>query len=201
MIGAVTDSAAVIAGGARRIDGIPKLRGETVFTQDLKPNGLLHIKLVLSSYPSATINGVDATEALEVPGVVAVLTSRDLAKADVAGPDQPLAGEKVYYVGQPIAAVAATSEAAAADGASRVVVDYAELPSVNDPFEAMKEEAPQGPRRALGGLRRRLHPRRRGHRDRARGQAEQRQLGRPPEARATSPPGWPRPRSWSRAAT
>ncbi|HEY8812372.1 MAG TPA: xanthine dehydrogenase family protein molybdopterin-binding subunit [Candidatus Dormibacteraeota bacterium] len=133
----------VIAGGARRLDGIPKLRGETVFTQDLKPNGLLHIKLVLSTYPSATINGVDAAAALEVPGVVAVLTNRDLAKADVAGPDQPLAREKVYYVGQPIAAVAATSEAAAADGASRVVVDYAELPSVNDPFEAMKEEAPK----------------------------------------------------------
>ena len=133
----------MIAGGARRLDGIPKLRGETVFTQDLKPNGLLHIKLVLSTYPSATINGVDAAAALEVPGVVAVLTNRDLAKADVAGPDQPLAREKVYYVGQPIAAVAATSEAAAADGASRVVVDYAELPSVNDPFEAMKEEAPK----------------------------------------------------------
>jgi len=45
---------AVIAGGARRLDGIPKLRGETLFTQDLKPSGLLHIKLVLSSYPSAT---------------------------------------------------------------------------------------------------------------------------------------------------
>jgi CO/xanthine dehydrogenase Mo-binding subunit len=134
---------AVMAGGARRLDGIPKLRGETVFTQDLKPNGLLHIKLVLSSYPSATINGVDATEALEVPGVVAVLTNRDLGNADVAGPDQPLAGEKVYYVGQPVAAVAATSEAAAADGAARVVVDYGELPSVNDPFEAMKEEAPK----------------------------------------------------------
>ena len=134
---------AVIAGGARRLDGIPKLRGETVFTQDLKPNGLLHIKLVLSSYPSATINAVDVAEALEVPGVVAVLTNRDLAKVDVAGPDQPLAREKVYYVGQPIAAVAATSEAAAADGASRVVVDYAELPSINDPFEAMKEAAPK----------------------------------------------------------
>ncbi|MDQ6919263.1 MAG: molybdopterin-dependent oxidoreductase, partial [Candidatus Dormibacteraeota bacterium] len=133
---------ATISGGARRLDGIPKLRGETLFTQDLKPNGLLHIKLVLSSYPSATIKGVDATEALEVPGVVAVLTNRDLAKADVAGPDQPLAREKVYYVGQPVVAVAATSEGAAADAASRVVVEYGELPSVNDPFDAMKEEAP-----------------------------------------------------------
>ena len=136
-------SMATISGGARRIDGISKLLGETVFTQDLKPSGLLHIRLVLSSYPSARITGVDAAEALAVPGVVAVLTAKDLAPAAVAGPDQPLAVEKVYYVGQPVAAVAATSEGAAADGASRVVVDYEELPSVNDPFEAMMEGAPK----------------------------------------------------------
>ena len=53
---------ATISAGARRLDGIPKLRGETLFTQDLNPSGLLHIKLVLSSYPSATVNGVDARE-------------------------------------------------------------------------------------------------------------------------------------------
>jgi CO/xanthine dehydrogenase Mo-binding subunit len=134
---------ATISAGARRIDGISKLLGETVFTQDLKPSGLLHIRLVLSSYPSARITGVDAAEALAVPGVVAVLTAKDLSPAEVAGPDQPLAVAKVYYVGQPVAAVAATSEAAAADGASRVVVDYEELPSINDPFEAMKEGAPK----------------------------------------------------------
>jgi CO/xanthine dehydrogenase Mo-binding subunit len=137
MIGAV----ATIASGARRIEGLPKLLGETLFTQDLKPAGLLHIKLVLSSYPSARITGVDAAEALALPGVVAVLTGKDLASVDVAGPDQPLARDKVYYAGQPIAAVAAISEAAAADGASRVVVEYEELPWVNDPFEAMKESA------------------------------------------------------------
>ena len=134
---------AVTAAGARRIEGLPKLRGETVFTQDLKPNRLLHIKLVLSSYPSARITAVDASEALQVPGVVAVVTGRDLAAVDVAGPDQPLARDKVYYVGQPIAAVAGETEAAAADGAARVVVEYEELPSVNDPFDAMKEEAPR----------------------------------------------------------
>jgi CO/xanthine dehydrogenase Mo-binding subunit len=133
----------VTGAGAKRIDGLPKLRGETVYTQDLKPNRLLHIKLVLSSSPSARISGLDAYEAVSVPGVVAVLTGRDLAPVDVAGPDQPLAAEKVYYVGQPIAAVAAETEAAAADGAARVIVEYEELPSVNDPFEAMKDGAPK----------------------------------------------------------
>jgi CO/xanthine dehydrogenase Mo-binding subunit len=142
---------AVIEGGARRIDGLAKLRGETVYTQDLKLGRLLHVRLVLSSYPAARVTSVDGAEALVVPGVVAVLTGADLAPVEAAGPDQPLAAGRVYYIGQPIAAVAAETEAAAADGASRVVVEYQEAPSISDPFEAMKEEAPQVlPERAEG---------------------------------------------------
>ncbi|TMC11192.1 MAG: xanthine dehydrogenase family protein [Chloroflexi bacterium] len=117
---------AVMAGGARRLEGPAKLRGETRYTQDLKPFGLLHVKLVLSSYPSARIAGVD-----------------DLPAVEVAGPDQPLASDKVYYVGQPIAAVVGQSEGAAADGAALVAVDYEELPAVTDPYEAMQEAAPK----------------------------------------------------------
>jgi CO/xanthine dehydrogenase Mo-binding subunit len=134
---------AATSGGARRLDGPAKLRGETRYTQDLKPFGLLHAKLVLSSYPSARITDIDRTAALAVRGVVAVLTNADLEEVDVAGPDQPLARDKVYYVGQPVAAVIGRTEAAAADGAALVVVDYEELPAVTDPFEAMKEEAPR----------------------------------------------------------
>src|SRR5438067_3634785 len=113
---------AVMETGARRIDGLPKLTGETVYTQDLKPSRLLHIRLVLSSYASARVTSVDGSEAMTVPGVVAVLTGSDLAPVEAAGPDQPLAGDRVFYAGQPIAAVAAETEAAAADGAARVVV-------------------------------------------------------------------------------
>ncbi|TMD55943.1 MAG: xanthine dehydrogenase family protein molybdopterin-binding subunit [Chloroflexi bacterium] len=134
---------AVMAGGARRLEGPAKLRGETRYTQDLKPFGLLHVKLVLSSYPSARIAGVDRQAAQAVPGVVAVLTAADLPAVEVAGPDQPLASDKVYYVGQPIAAVVGQSEGAAADGAALVAVDYEELPAVTDPYEAMQEAAPK----------------------------------------------------------
>jgi len=133
----------VVEGGARRIDGVPKLTGETVYTQDLRLNRLLHVRLVLSSYPSARVTSIDTDEALAVPGVVAVLTGADLASVEAAGPDQPLAAGRVYYIGQPVAAVAAETEAAAADGAARVVVDYEETPAVSDPFEAMKEGAPR----------------------------------------------------------
>lgn len=128
--------------GARRIDGFPKLTGETVYTQDLNPSRLLHVRLVLSSYPSARITSVDGSEALAVPGVVAVLTGADLAAVEAAGPDQPLAAGRVFYAGQPIAAVAAETEAAAADGAARVAVEYEEMPAVIDPFDAMKDSAP-----------------------------------------------------------
>ena len=137
---------AVMAGGARRLEGPAKLRGETRYTQDLKPFGLLHVKLVLSSYPSARIAGVDR-QAQVLQGLVGQVAlghpGRDLPAVEVAGPDQPLASDKVYYVGQPIAAVVGQSEGAAADGAALVAVDYEELPAVSDPYEAMQEAAPK----------------------------------------------------------
>jgi len=134
---------AVNTRGARRLEGPAKLRGSTRFTQDLKPFGLLHVKLVLSQYPSARIAAIDTAEARALPGVAAVITGADLPATSVAGPDKPLAVEKVYYIGQPVAAVLADSEAAALDAASLVSVDYEELTPVVDPFEAMKDSAPQ----------------------------------------------------------
>ena len=82
-----------------------------------------------------------AAEAL--PGVFAVVTAADLPAVDVAGPDQPLAAGRVYYAGQPVAAVLATSEAQAADAAALVEVDYELLSAVVDPFRAMEESSPQ----------------------------------------------------------
>ena len=124
------------------MDGPEKLRGETLYTEDLKPHGLLHVKLVLSTVPSARILSIDSDRALANTGVVAVLNSEDLGPVDVSGPDQPLAAGRVYYTGQPVAAVVAETEAAAIDGAALVHVEYEELTPVLDPFEAMKDASP-----------------------------------------------------------
>src|SRR5207248_1500034 len=84
--------------------------------------------------------------ARSVPGGVDVVVAGDLPDQDVAGPDQPLATERVFYAGQPVAAVIATSEAAAHDGAAAVEVDLEETEVVADAETAMQDGSPtQGP--------------------------------------------------------
>ena len=124
--------------GSRRLEGGDKVVGATRFTADLELAGLLHVQLVLSHLPSARIRGVVTAAAAAAPGVFAVFTGADLA-SDANGPDKPLAVERVFYTGQPIVAVIAVSEAAAADGAALVEVDLEPLPAVIDAVSAMKE--------------------------------------------------------------
>ena len=129
--------------GMRRQEGRGKVDGSTRFTADLELPGLLHVQLVLSHLPSARIRSIDVTAARSAPGVVAVLTGADLPEVEAAGPDKPLAVDRVFYAGQPVVAVVAESEAAAWDAASLVEVDFDALPLVADPDQAMREGAPE----------------------------------------------------------
>jgi len=72
-----------------------------------------------------------------------VVTGADLPEVEAAGPDKPLAVDRVFYAGQPVVAVVAESEAAAWDAASLVEVDFDALPLVADPDQAMREGAPE----------------------------------------------------------
>ena len=126
----------------RRQEGRAKADGSTKFTADLDLPGLLHIQLVLSHLPSARIRGVQVSEALKAPGVVAVVLGADLPEVLAAGPEKPLAVRRVFYAGQPVAAVIAQSEAAASDAAALVEVDLEPLPVVAGPDQAMREDAP-----------------------------------------------------------
>jgi CO/xanthine dehydrogenase Mo-binding subunit len=129
--------------GMRRQEGRGKVDGSTTFTADLDLPGLLHVQLVLSHLPSARIRGVDTTAARSAPGVVDVVIGADLPEVEAGGPDKPLAVERVFYAGQPVAAVIATTEAEAADAAALVMVDLEELPVVAGPEQAMKDNAPE----------------------------------------------------------
>jgi CO/xanthine dehydrogenase Mo-binding subunit len=127
-----------------RLDSVPKVTGVTRYAADLFVPGLLHARLVLSPEPHGRIEDVDAREALEVPGVVAVLTAADLPLA-ASGDSrlyEPLAAEEVVYAGQPVAMVVAESEAAAEDGVEAVVVDFTQLDPVFDLEAAMAPGAP-----------------------------------------------------------
>src|ERR1700730_14231814 len=129
--------------GMRRQEGRGKVDGSTRFTADLEVTGLLHVQLVLSIYPSARIRSCDVAAASAAPGVVAVVTGPDLLEVEAAGPDKPLALGRVFYAGQPVVAVIAETEAAAADAAALVEIDYEALPAGANPEQAMRDDAPE----------------------------------------------------------
>lgn len=135
---------ATIGVSAPRRDSEPKVRGATRFTADVPVPGLLHARLVLSHEAHALITGIDAEAALELPGVVAVLTAADLPlKSQGRGRlYEPLAREEVVYAGQPVALVVAETEAIAQDGAQRVVVDLEPREPVLDLEAAARRGSP-----------------------------------------------------------
>jgi CO/xanthine dehydrogenase Mo-binding subunit len=132
----------------KRADAPERLTGRIRFTSDLDlPAGLI-ARLVRSPHASARLVSIDASQALKLPGVVRVLTARDLPVVDLGSAVEErkilfaLDGEKVTYAGQPVAAVLAETEAAAEDGAAAVEVEYEPLPPVVDLLAAMAADAP-----------------------------------------------------------
>jgi len=127
----------------RRQEGKAKANGSTRFTADLDLPGLLHVQVVLSHLPSARIRSIEVAAARSAPGVVAVVVGADLPQVEASGPDKPLAVERVFYAGQPVAAVIAATEAAAWDATSLIEVDYEPLQVVAGPDGAMRKDAPE----------------------------------------------------------
>src|SRR5690348_8997091 len=127
----------------RRADSPERLTGQVRYTGDLVLPGLLHGRLVRSPHASARIVSIDKQAALDTPGVVAVVTARDLPIRDVESAVEArsivLALDNTTYVGQPVAVVLAESEAAAEDGAERVEVEYDPQDAAIDPLAAMRE--------------------------------------------------------------
>jgi carbon-monoxide dehydrogenase large subunit len=125
------------------------IRGKGEYIEDVNLPGQLWLDIVRSPYAHATIKGIDASEALKVPGVAAVITGADLEKAGLHWMPT-LAGDKqmvlpthtVMYQSQEVAAVVATSRYAAADGVAAVLVDYEPLPVVIDPKKSLEPGAP-----------------------------------------------------------
>lgn len=137
-----------------RIDSPQKVRGQTRFTADLNLPAMLHARLTTSYQAHARIKSVDTSAAKAVPGVIDVLTGKDLMPG---GPEPSeraramLARDKVIYYGQPVAVVLADSEDAAMEAASLVQVEYEPLGVNVDPVEAMKRGAPPVRETGQGG--------------------------------------------------
>jgi carbon-monoxide dehydrogenase large subunit len=125
------------------------IRGVGEYIDDVVLPGMLWLDIVRSPYAHATIKGIDASAALAIPGVLAVITGADLEKAGLhwmptlAGDKQMvLPTDTVMYQAQEVAAVVATSRYLAADGAAAVLVDYEPLEVVVDPHKALLPTAP-----------------------------------------------------------
>jgi len=137
----------VVGQSVPKIDAATKVRGQRKFPQDFNLEGQLYAKVVWSEYPHARVLKVDVSQAEALPGVVAILTSKDVPVNEygINIIDQPVLvgeGEKVRWLGDRIAIVIAESEKIAQKACQLVRVEYEPLPVVTDPREAMKPDAP-----------------------------------------------------------
>src|SRR5499426_3392393 len=128
-----------------RPDGPEKVTGRVQYVADIKPRGLLHAKLLRSPHAHARIVRIDTSRAAELPGVRAVITAKDIPQLKKKAPTRAhavLAIDRVVFVGQPVAAVAADELAIAEEALDLITVEYQVLPAAVDPLASMQPGAP-----------------------------------------------------------
>ena len=137
---------AVIGKSIPRIDGLEKVTGKAVYCTDIIRPGMLYGKILYSDRPHARIAKIDASRALALEGVEAVVTSADAPNILYGLYIQDrliFARDRVRHIGEPVAAVAATSERLAARAAKLIHVEYEDLAPVFDAEASVKPDAPQ----------------------------------------------------------
>src|SRR5437763_3385271 len=160
----MTESAYARFGSGRsvlRVEDDKLLKGEGSFTDDVSVSGQTYLVFLRSPHPHARIARIDVSAAAAMPGVVAVVSGEELARAGVkplapstdfkradgspsqSPPRRALAFETVRFVGEAVAAVVAESRAVARDAVETIEVDYEPLPAVVYPADALKPGAPQ----------------------------------------------------------
>jgi carbon-monoxide dehydrogenase large subunit len=139
----------------KRFEDHRLLTGQSSYVDDMTRPGMLHALVIRSPHGHARIRGIDASAALALPGVVSVITAKDIEDAaqlptrestdadELHPPRHPaLAVDKACYAGQPVAIVLADNIYTAEDAVELVAIDYEVLPAVIDPHEATGEGAP-----------------------------------------------------------
>ena len=125
----------------RKIEGLDKSTGRAVYTDDIVLPGMLHGKILRSPYPHARIVSIDVSEAKKLEGVHAVITGADIPTKYGIIPwtadEYPLCTNRVRYIGDGVAAVAAVDEDRAIRALELIQVEYEELPAFLDPYEAL----------------------------------------------------------------
>ena len=117
-------------------DLIAKLTGRAKYAEDFRAENMVFCKTLTSPIPHAKIRSIDTSAALAMKGVLAILTADEVPQ--FPPPQSPiLAKDEVYFVGEPILAVAAESEAICADAIEAIKIDFEQLPHVTDPLESL----------------------------------------------------------------
>jgi CO/xanthine dehydrogenase Mo-binding subunit len=128
-----------------RLDSREKVTGRAQYIADMVRPDMLHAAIHASPLPHAKILGYDVSAALAEPGVVCVLTGADFPDGRMGAfikDEHAIAKDKVRYIGEPVAVVAAEDEETARRAAGLIVIDYEELPFVASPEEALAPGAP-----------------------------------------------------------
>ncbi len=139
------DRYSVVGKRLRKVDAAHKVTGQTVYTGDISFPRMLHCKILRSIHPHARIRSIDTKSAENLSGVIAIITGKDLpiqyGILPITQDEAPLAIDKVRYVGDPVAAVAAVDEETADRALQHIRVDYEVLAPVMSIEESLQVPA------------------------------------------------------------
>src|SRR5512132_1897368 len=131
----------------RKVDARAKCTGQTKFADDIVLPRMLYCKMLRSHVPHALIKNIDLSKALAVPGVFAIITGKDLPKSygilPVSQDEHALCIDKVRFIGDPVAAVAAIDEDTAFDAMNLIAVEYEPLNTISSIEEAILIDEPR----------------------------------------------------------
>src|SRR5436305_5478472 len=131
----------------RKVDARAKCTGQTKFADDIFLPRMLYCKILRSHEPHALIKNIDFSKALEVPGVIAIVTGKDLPISygilPVSQDEHALCIDKVRFVGDPVAAVAAIDEDVAFDAMNLIAVEYERLQTITSIEEGLMIDEPR----------------------------------------------------------
>ena len=134
----------LIGTSMRKVEGLDKSTGRVLYTDDFVFPGMLYGKILRSPHPHARIVSIDTTTAETLDGVHGVITGQDMPTTYGVIPwtpdEYPLCVDRVRYVGDGVAAVAAVHEDTALRALELIEVEYKELPAFLDPYEALKSD-------------------------------------------------------------
>ena len=144
----------IVGSNTVRVDAVSKVTGAARYPGDFVMDRLCHMKILFARRPHAIVTAIDTRQAEQAPGVIAVYTAKDVPNNEygLIMPDQPVlcgpgsakaGGDRVRFVGDQVAVIVAETEKQADHARALIEVEYADLPVITNPLDALKPDAIQ----------------------------------------------------------